>query len=306
MSDDNVSNLGYSSIISYVSFCLIFFTLKFAYFAEDNATWIILFLVLSFILQLMNNIAITANANVCGKSEIPFAFYHTIIPWILVFTVTALCLLAFPGWLRVFSNTFGLYAAEAYGLQDVISKIFTNAQRNSVTSNATREVIEINDKGEKVHKSNPDIQLLKAIDNVYTNPTVIINELDPRTVKKSIVTRSMLSGFDEKTQNEFYRKFYDYVDTVPRLNDFEGEEARELIEWDSLSKLSPQFITNPPVQGLIKELYHMALLKDTVGYFFWFLFVGTLSSLISVNSLLTSQCNSTKKTNFDIIFNNVK
>jgi hypothetical protein len=117
-------------------------------------TWIILFIVLSFLIQLMNNIAITANVNVCGKSNIPFAMYHTAIPWIFVFTVTALCLTAFPGWLRVFSNTFGLYAAQAYGLQNVVNEIFTNGQRMAATSNASRG-------------SSPDIQLLKAIDSVY-------------------------------------------------------------------------------------------------------------------------------------------
>lgn len=279
MTDDNVSNLGYSSIVTYISFCVIFFTLKFVYFPEDSASWIILFLVLSFVLQLMNNISITANKNVCGTSNVGYAMYHTIIPWIFVFTVTALCLLAFPGWLRVFSNTFGLYAAQMYGLQNTISSIFTETQRNEVIKTAS---------------SIPDIQLLKAIDSVYSNPTTIVNELDPRTMKKIYVNTEQLTKLDK---NKFYDK------AVGDLDILEPGQTRQLFEWDSLSKLNPNFLNNPPSQYLIKELYHMTLLKDTVGYFFWFILIGSLSGMISVNSLLSSHCNSSKKTSFDIIFN---
>ena len=86
MSDDSLSYLGYSSIISYVSFCVVFFTLKFVYFAEDSISWIILFIFLSFLLQFMNNIAITSNTNVCGSPNVSFAMYHTAVPWFFVFS----------------------------------------------------------------------------------------------------------------------------------------------------------------------------------------------------------------------------
>lgn len=295
MSDDSLSNLGYSSIISYISFCVVFFTLKFVYFAEDSASWMILFLVLSFILQLMNNLAITANKNVCGKSNVSFAVYHTAIPWICVFAVTALFLLAFPGWLRVFSNTFGLYAAQAYGLQTLLSEVFNDGQKAEANRKATTE------------SSTPDIQLLKAIDSVYSNPTTIINELDPRTVKKRIVTKSDITEFNDELKKKFYDEISRSSDNkiIYTLNELEGEQTRELLEWDTLSKLIPNFITMPK-QQVIKDLYRMTLLKDTVGYFFWFMFVGILSSMISVNSLISTSCTSNKKNSFDIIFNNVK
>lgn len=290
MSDDTISNVGYSSIISYVSFCLIFFTLKFVYFSEDSVSWIILFLILSFILQLLNNISISANKNVCGKSEVLFAFYHTIIPWILVFTVTALCLMAFPGWLRVFSNTFGLYAAQAYGLQEVISQVFMDKERESLTSTI-------------ISSGRPDLNLIKAIDAIYSNPTTIFNELDPRTIKKTIINKSTIDSKNPEELSAYYKKFHD--ENTTGLIPIELNQTRELLEWESLSKLSPTFLKNAPNQKLIKELYNMALLKDTVGYFVWFMFVGILSSLISVNSLLASDCNTTKKNGFDIIFNRI-
>jgi hypothetical protein len=294
MSDDSLSNLGYSSIISYISFCLIFFTLKFVYFAEDSASWMILFIVLSFIIQLMNNLAITANKNVCGTTNVTFAMYHTAVPWICVFAVTALCLLSFPGWLRIFSNTFGLYAAQAYGLQTLISEIFTNTEKSFASEKAAKS------------GSIPDIQLLKAIDSIYSSPTTIINELDPRTVKKNFVDQSQINSFSEDQQ----RMFYDFVLTKENmppkysLKNLEPGQTRELLEWGSLSKIIPNFVRMPD-QSKIRELYRMTLLKDTVGYFFWFVFVGMLSSMISVNSILSTPCNSNKKSAFDIIFNKV-
>jgi hypothetical protein len=294
MSDDSLSNLGYSSIISYISFCVIFFTLKFVYFAEDSMSWIILFLVLSFLLQFMNNLSITSNKNICGKSNIQFAMYHTAVPWICVFTVTALCLIAFPGWLRVFSNTFGLYAAQAYGLQSIISELFNDTQKAMATEKATKE------------GSSPDIQLLKAIDSLYSNPTTVINELDPKTVKKMVVTKDKIDSFND----DLKKKFYDTIlvtDGQPptyALKDLEVGKTRELLEWDSLSKLIPNFVRMPK-QQLINDLYRMTLLKDTVGYFFWFMFVGILTSMISINSLISTPCATNKKNAFDIIFNNV-
>jgi hypothetical protein len=219
--------------------------------------------------------------------------YHTAVPWICVFGVTALCLMAFPGWLRVFSNTFGLYAAQAYGLQGVISNIFNDGQKAIATQRATGS-------------SRPDIQLLKAIDSVYSSPTTIVNELDPRTVKKMIVDGPKIAAFSIEQR----RKYFDEVEVVNgqstfKLRDLREGESRELLEWESLSKLIPNMI-DIPKQDLIKELYRMTLLKDTVGYFFWFIFVGILSSMISINSLISTPCVSNKKNSFDIIFNNVK
>ncbi len=294
MSDDSLSNLGYSSIITYISFCLVFFTLKFVYFAEDSASWMIMFLVLSFIIQLLNNLAMTANVNVCGSSNLTFAMYHTAVPWICIFGVTALCLLSFPGWLRVFSNTFGLYAAQAYGLQNVISKIFTSAERAVASETATKS------------GNTPDIQLLKSIDSIYSSPTTIINELDPRTLKKNFVDQSQINSFTELQQ----KTFYDFVSVTDNqtpkytLRTLEPGQKRALLEWGSLSKLIPNFVRMPD-QDTVYELYRMTLLKDTVGYFFWFILVGMLCSMISINSILSTPCNSKKKNSFDIIFNKV-
>jgi hypothetical protein len=242
----------------------------------------------------MNNLAITANKNVCGTTNVTFAMYHTAVPWICVFAVTALCLLSFPGWLRIFSNTFGLYAAQAYGLQTLISEIFTNTEKSFASEKAAKS------------GSIPDIQLLKAIDSIYSSPTTIINELDPRTVKKNFVDQSQINSFSEDQQ----RMFYDFVLTKENmppkysLKNLEPGQTRELLEWGSLSKIIPNFVRMPD-QSKIRELYRMTLLKDTVGYFFWFVFVGMLSSMISVNSILSTPCNSNKKSAFDIIFNKV-
>lgn len=277
----DVSNIGYTSIVTYLSFCLVFFTLKFVYFAEDSVTWIILFIVLSFILQLVNNISITADPSVCGTTNVTFAIYHTTLPWLSIFAVIALCLYAFPGWLRVFSNTFGLYAAQAYGLQEVINDIFKPSQRQVVEGTA---------------RQNMDLSLLKSIDNIYSNPTTIINELDPRTVRKMLATK------DDTIDINKYNNGTDESGKLMGV-DFKGMSNIELIEWSSLNKLVPTFLTVAPSQTAINQLYNMTLLKDTVGYFVWFSFVGVLCSMISVNSILSEKCNSTKKSVFDIIFN---
>ena len=261
MNQDNLANTltnnyGYVSIVTYLSFCVLFFTVKFVYFPENGGTWILLFLVASFIIQLGCNIDMATNKNVCGKMDGGFAFYHTIIPWLFIFTIASLCLWAFPGWLRVFSNTFGSYAAYAYGLQGVLDEIFTQDSRNSAVNTAAT-----------------DIQLLKTIDSVYSNPNTIINELDSTTM----TTMTEKSG--------------------------EANTQKKIMVWESLNRLIDTSIIKTPSQELVQKLYNMSLLKDNVGYFVWYLLLGSLASMVSVNSILSSRCGSTKKSSYDIIFN---
>lgn len=256
MNSDNLANTvtnnyGYVSIVTYLSFCVLFFTVKFVYFPENGGTWILLFLVASFIIQLGCNIDMATNKNVCGKMDGGFAFYHTIIPWLFIFTVAALCLWAFPGWLRVFSNTFGSYAAYAYGLQGVLDAIFSQASRSSAVTSA-----------------NQDFQLLKTIDSVYSNPSTIVNELDSTTMRHGV--------------------------------DVTGKTT---LDWGSLQKLINSNIITQPADEVVKKLYEMSLLKDNVGYFVWYLLLGSLASMVSVNSILSSRCGSTQKSSYDIIFN---
>ena len=43
--------------------------------------------------------------------------------------------------------------------------------------------------------------------------------------------------------------------------------------------------------ALKNDLYKMLVLKEDAGYFMWFILIGSISVLISTNSLLLTTCN---------------
>lgn len=244
----DTSNLVNVSIISYVSFTFLFFVLKYRFFPENNYYWILLFLMISCLGQLIQNINITASPQVCGSSDIKMAFYATFIPWILIFTLFTLLLITTPGWLRVFSNTFGLFAAEAYGIQGYIQAVMV-----------------------KPNSTSNDYPFLKMIDSIYSDKMSLVIELN--------------------------------LDDVTDINkDFKFPALDKLEELKLIAPMPSDTSKAEEVKNARRNLYSALLLKDNVGYFFWFLLIGIFCILVSTNTLLSSSCSPKVSKNYSSIF----
>jgi len=255
MSD--LSSLANTSVVNYVSFCLIFFVLKYKYFAADKFMWIIVFFIVACMLQFVNNLYLSSLPLFCGGVQVNISLYATLFPWIIIFGSFALLLIVFPGWLRVFSNTFGIKAAQMFGIDDAINKLFNSADKEELASNA---------------KARGDIDLLKAIDSVYTGKTLFINELTYDDVK---------------------------IDKKP---DKDGNPVLS-VTWPSLDNLTPAGLNKAKLNDMDKKnLYDKILLKDTVAHFIWYVLVGSMTVLVSTNTLLNSGCD-TKSGDYNTIFN---
>ena len=148
------TNIGPTSLVSYFSFTLIFFIIKGKIMPGGGITWIIIFFFITGLIQFMNNLYMTNQPEVCGAYNIPNAFFATIIPWTFIFGLTCILLILMPGWLRVFSNTFGSSVAEMAGLKEIAQDVL----------------------GPK--KSGLDFKLQQTIELIYTDPSTIINEVD--------------------------------------------------------------------------------------------------------------------------------
>jgi hypothetical protein len=275
----NVSDLGASSVYTYVTFTLLFFIAKFHYFPEDNFYWVIVFFVLSFFIQFINNVYLTARPELCGKAQNKVALYATFMPWTFVFGLTILCILSFPGWLRVFSNTFGLTAAQMNGSTNTLYSIFNGQAKNAANQAAS-------------HQGSVNIELMKAIDSVYNDPSVILNELDSHSAKKIILDN--IESVNRFFQDPTNVQLYPGVDRtlLPVV----------LLEWASLNKLVPNIIPVRPSQENVRKLHDVVMLKENVGYFVWFILVGSLSVLISTNTLLATGCGDNPGATYDIVF----
>jgi len=159
-----LGNLANTGLVNYISFCFLFFVLKFKYYPENGLVWILCFLTASFVIQLIINIYLTSLPELCGQTDFNVAVYATVIPWLVIFLFFAVCLSIFPGWLRLFSNTFGSSAAYLYGLKETMDKIFTVENRNDAERDQT------------------NFQLLKALDSLYSDRDTLIQELDTSDV----------------------------------------------------------------------------------------------------------------------------
>jgi len=65
------------------------------------------FMAIFFLFSYFTNISATEEKIICGEKNYQVAFYATVIPFILIYSVGIFLISIFPGWIRCFSNTFG-------------------------------------------------------------------------------------------------------------------------------------------------------------------------------------------------------
>jgi hypothetical protein len=224
-------NIGPTSLVSYISFTLLFFIVK-NQFPFPGTSWIWAFLIITGLIQFLNNLYITKLPEVCGAYNVHSALIGTIVPWITIFGVTCFCLIFIPGWLRVFSNTFGSAIANMAGMKETVAALFPP---KAPPTNA-----------------NPALQESTAV--LYTNIGTFINEID--------------------------------------INDYREDEEGKAIGWNSLESVMTFLgtLNVPNKLELMKQLHKMLKLKEDAGYFMWFILIGSISVLISTNSVLLSSC----------------
>ena len=272
MSD--LSSLANTSVVNYVSFCFLFFVLKYRYFTKDKFIWIFVFFSLACILQYINNLYLSSLPSFCGKAESGISLYATLMPWVIIFGSFCLFLFVFPGWIRTFSNTFGLKAAQMFGVDDIINQI----------------LIVPDERDKAIENAGQNIDVLRAIESIYTGKTILINEMKPEdfVLLPGVPLDQEGKPLKDKNVNEY-----------PVMN---GDKRIEYYNSELLTKfIQMKFLTRAPPE-LIGKLHEKILLKDTVGQFIWFLLIGSLTVLVSTNTLLNSGC-STKNGDYNTIFN---
>jgi hypothetical protein len=257
------NDLATTNLWSFIAFFMAFFVYVCFQIITGNTMdmkdiyyTVFFFYIITFIIQVSSNAYITGRKEVCGKTDLGVSFSSTIYPWLFIFGLTIILIILIPGWLRIFSNTFGLYCAKAYGLNDfLLQNIFTK-RNNEPTTTTTA-----------------NIELLKTIDSVYNDPSLLINELDPRDF---VMT---------KTYNETTKK-----------NDIK-------IDWKSFQKiLDSGIITQPPNEDILKKLYDHIMLKEAVGFSVWIFLSGIISVIVSTNILLNEGCKKGLASNYNAVF----
>jgi hypothetical protein len=163
-----INDLASTNIWTFISAFAVYFVLLIMtmisgteYTMTNIYLWMAIFVVVTFFLQTASNAYLTSRKEICGTTDIGIALSSTVYPWIFIYGIILVFIFFIPGWIRIFSNTFGLYFANAWGLKELLtSTIFKIENKNA------------NQQG-----------LTNTINMVYNDPTLLINELDPSKIE---------------------------------------------------------------------------------------------------------------------------
>jgi len=141
------------SIIAFSLITIIYFITT--YLNGQSIVHFVIYITALIVSSLFINIHLTNS--LCGSTQIGTAIIVTIFPWLIIFGLLKIMLMQFPGWLIPFSNTFGYGIAKLSGLQ----KAFIEVLKPKIKTK--------------------NIQLSEALDVIYKDPSLMINEIPNST-----------------------------------------------------------------------------------------------------------------------------
>jgi Na+/serine symporter len=154
MEFNDLNNIGLRNMIIYFSFCIVYILMVYKMGTEFSAYQFAMFFSFTFIIQLALNYS--TDSIICKTPNGFNTFLNTFIPWIFILGLGQLFITIFPGWLRIFSNTIGMYIAYEKYADDI----------NRILANSTQEVKNSTSEGKAI--------LLEALNK----PKMILNEVD--------------------------------------------------------------------------------------------------------------------------------
>jgi hypothetical protein len=197
------------------------------------------------ILMFSNNAIATQQA--CGEANFYTTLLSTLVPWTMIFGLVSVMLLIFPGWKAPFSNTFGYAVAMIGGIDGVAGQLFKSSYLADVDSITAGKI--------------PAKTKLatEAINHVYQDPTLIINEVTP-------------GRFDN---------FWDLM----RAGDLIHTNWAETDDGPC-----------PNLEACKERLYSLIVMKDVVAEAIWYWLAGNLAISVTQNYILNSGCQASAAT----------
>ncbi len=150
-----------SSIVYFL--CLTLAYSIFKYYSKSQKTMMI-WTIIYFLVLIIGQFIINYNLayEICGNQQFGMALQQTLIPWILVFGLLNLLLLAFPSWLDPFSNTIGYLFALLTGVNNYLKSILKDRKTLNLGPNQA--------------------EMITAINNVYDDKSLLINSMTMRNL----------------------------------------------------------------------------------------------------------------------------
>ena len=158
--------------------------------SKENITYLGIY---SFLILIGNYIINTHIVkNNCQNSEANWVtvFFITFIPWIFIFGILYILLMAFNEWVKPFSNTIGYFIIKILGAKEIFDNVFDNPDFKNVSPDSSP------DENKKL--------ILQALINMRQNRMKIINEMS----SDEIEFRKFINELGEAKliNNKFYNK----------------------------------------------------------------------------------------------------
>lgn len=197
----------------------IYFIIK--YNVVDQKTgmiWGIVYLILLFIGLYFTNLS--ATKEICGSTQPGTALIVTTVPWALIFGVLILMLIAFPGWLSPFSNTFGYLFAKLAGVNKIMENILPPKMDTATTPAALKAAA-------------------SSLEQIYSDKSLLVNQLTPENFDQ-FWTRMSQAKLLSKTASQSKEALRNIV----RLKNVVAEYVWALLGGSLVTSISSSYIMN--------------------------------------------------------------
>jgi len=150
----DLNNVGLRNMIIYIAICIGYIIMVYSMGVELASFQFAIFFSITFIVQLGLNYS--TDSLICKEPNGFNTFLNTFIPWIFILGLGQLFITIFPGWLRIFSNTIGMYIAYEKHADDI----------DRILQESAKAVKDSNPEGKAL--------LIEALNK----PKMLINEVD--------------------------------------------------------------------------------------------------------------------------------
>lgn len=131
----------------------------------------------------------------CGDSNYGFATVVTLVPWLMIFGLIQAMLIIFPGWKEPFSNTFGYLVTRLAGINNLLFTIL-KAPKGTNT------------------------QLEKTIHNIYSDPSLFINEVHPSNFDEFFMKSRFMFKAGITQNSEAVKSFKNLIEIKELVSEF--------------------------------------------------------------------------------------
>ena len=257
-----LNNVGYTAIFAFIvlNLILISFTLFSTYITNQyyqkikNLIQLAYHIVVFVLLILVSFSVSTTKCGLYSSFDSINAITSAIISFVFVFSAGTIFLYLFPGWIRGFSNTFGLSALYLSNYKEFLQKNFLNDRTNN-----------------------------SVFQKLYDDPLPLFNELIPDFTydeENDLFKWNSFSNFQSMMNKQFPKKFNSLYDK--RTHNLTKKQNTELENQIAIKESTEKIA--------IKELAEKIATKEFIGYTIWYTALGCISILFTVIQSLDTKC----------------